>query len=167
MHRTYTLIKKYLFSNLEIIKIPHIILLQFHNAERVVARGYGLKLNLMTFTAEDLAHAIKQLVDNSTYRKNIQHASKVMRSRPMNARQLGGYWVDHVIKYGSEHMRSSSYDMPLYQYLLLDVLAFLLLCLFFLIFIFTCCVYRLCFKTTPPRSKTVGNKKRRNVYKSE
>lgn len=36
------------------------------------------------------------------------------------------YWVEYVARHkGAPHMKTAAVDMPLYQYLLLDVLAFL------------------------------------------
>ncbi len=38
------------------------------------------------------------------------------------------YWTEYVIKHkGAPHLRVASADMPLYQYLLLDVIIFILL----------------------------------------
>lgn len=37
------------------------------------------------------------------------------------------YWIEYVIRHkGAPHLRTAAVDMPLYQYLLLDVIAFLL-----------------------------------------
>lgn len=46
------------------------------------------------------------------------------------------YWTEYVIRHrGAPHMRTAGADLPLYQYLLLDVIAVLLI-----IFLATVCV---------------------------
>ena len=137
-------------------------LFQAHNGLRLEYRGYGLRIDLMAFTAEELANAMVELVENSTYREAVQHASKVIRNRPMNARQLGGYWVDHVIRFGSQHMRSYAYDIPFYQYILLDVIAFLFVCVISLCILFTCCVYRLFFRKSTANIIVVKTRKNKS-----
>ena len=37
------------------------------------------------------------------------------------------YWLEHIVKYGSDHLKSHALEMPFYQYAMFDILAFLLL----------------------------------------
>ena len=144
------------------------LFLQQHNALRIKYRGYGLAVDLINFTPRELAEAINELVENSTYIQTVRHMSDIMRNRPMNARQLGGYWVDHVIKFGTAHMRSHAYDMPFYQYILLDVIVFVVSCLLISMLLFWFCIYRLCFKrSNHPKKEKFGIRKVKKSMKTE
>ena len=40
----------------------------------------------------------------------------------MNARQTAAFWIEHVLKFGGEHLRPSSMDLTWWQFYCLDVL---------------------------------------------
>lgn len=100
---------------------------QFHNARRIVDKGYGLSMDLYNYTVEELVATIKEVIENPKYKTNIQQASDIFKSRPEHPSERGARVVDDVIKYGGGFLRSYCQDMPLYQYFMLDVLAFILL----------------------------------------
>lgn len=65
------------------------------------------------------------------------------------------FWIEHVAKYGGKHLRPASADLPLYKYLLLDVLAFLSVIAVFIIFIsYKIIVFTILCICRPFRSKT-------------
>ena len=45
----------------------------------------------------------------------------------MNARDTAAYWVEHVLEFGDNHLRSHALNMPWYSLYMIDILAFLLL----------------------------------------
>jgi glucuronosyltransferase len=55
------------------------------NCARAKNKGISLCLDLLTFTADDLYDAIRELVDNATYRSNIRRLSDIFRDEPMDA----------------------------------------------------------------------------------
>lgn len=60
------------------------------------------------------------------YREGMKRLSKQYRDRPMTALQSAVYWTEYVIRHeGAPHLQPVSVSLPLYQYLLLDVLALL------------------------------------------
>ena len=100
---------------------------QVQGAARVQYNGYGRVFHLPSDPPEKLADLIHEVVQNQTYRENIQRASAIYRDRPDSPRQRAAYWIKHVLKYGSKHLRSYANDMPLHQYWMLDIIGFLLL----------------------------------------
>lgn len=59
--------------------------------------------------------------------ENAKQLSERYRDRPMSPLDTAVYWIEYVIRHkGAPHLRTAAVDMPLYQYLLLDVIAFLL-----------------------------------------
>ena len=40
------------------------------------------------------------------------------------AQERVAFWVNHILEFGGRHLRPPSLDMPLYEVLMLDVVAF-------------------------------------------
>ena len=107
---------------------------QHYNALRIQQKGYGLYVNIAEFTAETLATAVDELLTNPSYQQNITKASNIFKSRPLTPSQRAAWWIDHVIKYGGNHLHPAVADLPYYQFLMLDVLAgYILVCVLVLV----------------------------------
>jgi glucuronosyltransferase len=115
-----------LFHGVPMIVIP-MFAEQGWNCARARHKGIALCHDLLTFTADDLYNSIIEIINNATYRKNIQRLSAIQRGEPMNGCQKAGYWIDHVMKYGGEHLRSPALDLSIFQLLMFDVIGFILL----------------------------------------
>ena len=94
---------------------------QPYNALRMERKGFGIFLNVVDFTSESLRSAIQEVLTNPLYRENIRRASDIFKNRPMSPGKRAAWWIDHVIKYGGSHLHSEAMNLPLYQFLLLDV----------------------------------------------
>ena len=114
---------------------------QPYNALRMVRKGFGIQLHVVDFTPDMLRSAIHEILRKSSYRENIRKASEIFRNRPMSPGKRAAWWIDHVIKYGGDHLHSEAIHLPLYQFLLFDV--FLGLCVMVLFFLFICFI---CFR---------------------
>ena len=99
---------------------------QPHNAFRMVDHGYGLRMNILKFTVDELVKNIHKVLNEKSFKMATQKASDILKSRPMTAQDTAAYWVEHVLKHGGEHLRTGAMDMPLYQFLMLDILLFVL-----------------------------------------
>lgn len=70
------------------------------------------------------------------YKKTVEKLAKVATDQPMPALETALWWIEYVIRHdGARHLRYAGVDMPLYQYLLLDVIAFVVVALGTIIFI--------------------------------
>ncbi|XP_061186448.1 UDP-glucuronosyltransferase 1-6-like [Saccostrea echinata] len=103
---------------------------QIYNADRIVIKSFGVKLNHNTLTPEGLERSIREVVYNDSYSRKIKIASEMYRSKPLNASQRAAYWVHHVTTYGSSHLRSASHTLHDFKFFGLD--SFLLLFISFL-----------------------------------
>lgn len=57
----------------------------------------------------------------------MQSLSQRFKDRPMSPQESIVYWTEYVIRHkGAPHLRTLGADMPLHQYLMLDILAFIL-----------------------------------------
>ena len=97
---------------------------QHHNAFRMVDHGLGIRMDINSFSEEDIVNNINQLLSNLDFRDQVQFRSAVIRDRPMDAQQTAAFWINHVIEFGGSHLRSTALDMVWYKYYMLDIILF-------------------------------------------
>ena len=118
-----------------------------YNARKVEIRHYGRQINIKTDTAAHIAEVVRDVLNNVTYHKSIKRAKQILNHLPKGNDTIV-FWVEHILKFGSDHIRPSYIDMPMYKYFMLDVLAFLSLVTFgtcWIIFkLFNLCVRKCC-----------------------
>jgi len=95
---------------------------QPYNAKRLEYKGFGIAMDIHGFTTEDLYKNIRTILTDQSYKDRVQHASDIFKSAKETPAERAAYWVEHVTKFGGEHLRSAGNDLNIYQYLLLDVL---------------------------------------------
>lgn len=121
---------------------------QFFNGHRIHDKGFGTYADIRTISAEELASLIREVAFNETYRQTIREASALFKELYKNPTQTAAYWIDHVMRHGGKHLRAAGQDMPVYQLLLVDVLAFVAAVAFILasvIFLLVrCCCLKCC-----------------------
>lgn len=70
------------------------------------------------------------VIFSCSYRKAAQHISALHLDRPMHALNRTVYWLEYILRHhGAPYLRPAVYDLSLYEYFCLDILALLLLCL--------------------------------------
>ena len=100
---------------------------QPNNAGKVVRKGFGLKLELKSFSVQELVAAIDEVITNPSYKAKVQKASAILRSERVPPIEEAAHWINHVLMFGGEHLRSYAQDIPLWKYLGLDIIAFFFL----------------------------------------
>ncbi|XP_046351620.2 UDP-glucuronosyltransferase 2A2-like [Haliotis rufescens] len=125
---------------------------QPYNAKKLGYFGFGIAMDLKTFTVDDLVSNINEVIQNSSYSQKIKKAAEITKLRERSPKDEAVYWIEHVLKYGGAHLRSYCQDMPLYQYLCLDVIGLV-------VFIFHVCIFliwkscRFCCRRTVQKPK--------------
>lgn len=71
---------------------------------RVARRGVGKTVELSSLTSDQLRDAMREILQDKTYAAKSKKLSKLFHTFQQNPRQRAAYWVDHVIKYGAEHL---------------------------------------------------------------
>ena len=112
---------------------------QYYNAIRIDYKGYGLSMDLHDFTAEQLLDNIHKILGDKSYKERVMKASEIFRNQVQSPVERAAIWIEHVCRFGGDHLRSAGNDLPLYSYLMFDILAFLLVTLHILIYL----LYRL------------------------
>ncbi|KAM9248076.1 UDP-glucuronosyltransferase 1A10-like isoform 1-T1 [Dugong dugon] len=135
---------------------------QMDNAKRVESRGAGITLNVLDMTSDDLANALKAVINDKSYKENILRLSSLHKDRPVEPLDLAVFWVEFVMRHkGAPHLRPAAHDLTWYQYHSLDVIGFLLaIVLVFTFIVFKCCVFgfRKCFRKKERIKKTPKSK---------
>ena len=98
---------------------------QMYNAKRIVYKGFGLQLDLHAFTPTDLVRTLVDVIQNPCYKAKIKKASAIFRSRPETPRERAVSSIEEILRFGGEHLRSITTNMPFYKFLMLDILAFI------------------------------------------
>ncbi|XP_049942919.1 UDP-glucosyltransferase 2-like isoform X2 [Schistocerca serialis cubense] len=91
--------------------------------------GYGIMLNFNNVTEASLSWALKEILTNPRYMENAKKYSRLFHDRPEKPLDTAINSIEYVLRHGgARHMRSAALDLTWYQYLLLDVILFLLAC---------------------------------------
>ncbi|CAH1375667.1 hypothetical protein MTP99_017076 [Tenebrio molitor] len=101
---------------------------QKNNIAAAMNNGFAVSMPLAEITEEKLSWALNEVLNNPTYRENIQIRSKLMKDRPLKPIDSAVYWVEHVIRHkGAPHLRSAGLDLKWYQREMIDLFGFLTL----------------------------------------
>ena len=123
---------------------------QPHNANKVVRKGYGLMLDLRSFSVHELFSAIQEVTTNPLYQANVEKASAILKSERVPPIKEAAFWINHVLTFGGDHLRSYAQDIPLWKYLGLDVIALVIVFwhvfVYVLVMILKCCFSHCCGK---------------------
>nr|CAD7597664.1 unnamed protein product [Timema genevievae] len=98
------------------------------NVKMIVERGIGLKIEFTEVTKENVLKSLKSIIYDNRFRENIKRLSVLREDMPDKPLERAVWWTEYVLRHkGAPHLRTAAVDMPWYQFLLLDVIAFLLL----------------------------------------
>ncbi|KAF2886727.1 hypothetical protein ILUMI_19447 [Ignelater luminosus] len=94
------------------------------NAEN---NGIGQSLPFTEVTEEKLTNVVQTVLTNTKYAEAAKKRSNIMQDQPMTPLERAVFWVEYVHRHkGAPHLRSAALNLAWYQYLLLDVTAFVL-----------------------------------------
>ena len=103
---------------------------QHNNAALIKSRGIGEILSINDFTSGELMITINVILDNANYSTAAKGLSKAYKNSLLFEQHDPVFWVEHVIKYGTQYIRSRAYDIREYKYFMLDVLGSVVFCNF-------------------------------------
>lgn len=100
---------------------------QFDNILRLKVRGAARVLEAYSLTKEDFLDALKDVLDDLSYRINMQRLSQLHRDRPMTPMDTAIFWIEYVIRNkGASHLQSAGFRLSWFSYFCLDVAALIL-----------------------------------------
>lgn len=96
---------------------------QHRNTIKSVREGYARSLDFAKMSTEDLQQNIQALVSDPQYKRKALEVSKKFRDNPIHPLEEASFWIEYVAKYkGAPFLKSYGASMPLYEYLMLDIL---------------------------------------------
>lgn len=106
------------------------------NIPNAVASGYAVQLELSELNENTLDEALNEILNNPKYRENAKKRSQLLHDQPMSPMDTAVFWVEHVIRHkGASHLRNFGTYLTWYQYLMLDVVLFLIVVFLSIVFI--------------------------------
>ncbi|XP_045479825.1 UDP-glycosyltransferase UGT5-like [Harmonia axyridis] len=97
------------------------------NGKRAESNGFARHVPFKELTEENFSELLDDLLKDPKYKENAKKRSQIMREKPMQPADAVNFWVEYVIKHkGAPHLRVASLDLNWYQYLLIDVVLFVL-----------------------------------------
>ncbi|TWW67478.1 UDP-glucuronosyltransferase 1-10 [Takifugu flavidus] len=77
-------------------------------------------------TEEIFFQGIQEVLNDPSYRMNMQRLSRLHRDAPMKPMDSALFWIEFVMRHkGAAHLRTESYRLPWYSYHSVDVMLFL------------------------------------------
>ncbi|XP_047108291.1 UDP-glycosyltransferase UGT5-like [Schistocerca piceifrons] len=100
---------------------------QAHNAAKIAQAQLGVRLDFEDVTKETLLRSSRSVLEDPKYKENMRRMSAIFREHQADSLERAVWWVEYVIRHkGAPHMRSAALDLHWWQFLLLDVIAFIL-----------------------------------------
>jgi len=120
---------------------------QVTSAAAAEAKGFAVSMDISDFTSDMLLSNIEKVLNDSTYKRNAHLASAILRDRPDTAAQRVSAMINHVIKYGDQHLRTGAFELSTAEFFMFDIFAVLLLAgvIVLLMVVMMCyCICRAC-----------------------
>ena len=89
---------------------------QHYNSIRIENKRFGIAMNIHKFTSDELYTNIMKLLRDSNYKRRISLASEIFRSAPQRPAEKAAYWIEHVIKFGSDHLQPAGKDLNFFSF---------------------------------------------------
>ncbi|GCB76608.1 hypothetical protein scyTo_0015520 [Scyliorhinus torazame] len=90
-------------------------------------RGAAKVINVAAMQSNDLLQALNEVINDTSYRDNMQKLSALHRDQPESPMERAIFWIEYVARHkGAAHLRSESYRLPWYVYYCVDVMILLL-----------------------------------------
>ncbi|XP_065770034.1 UDP-glucuronosyltransferase 2B17-like isoform X4 [Muntiacus reevesi] len=120
---------------------------QADNIARMKVKGAAVRLDLETMSTRDLLNALKEVINNPSYKENVMRLSAIQHDQPMKPLDRAVFWIEFVMRHkGAKHLRPAIHDLTWFQYHSLDVIGFLLACVATAMFVITKCCLFCCWK---------------------
>nr|CAI5845668.1 unnamed protein product [Callosobruchus analis] len=117
-------IEEALLNGVPMLVLPFVVD-QIPNAKKIECEGLGKYVNHKpTLSKEQFEGAIEEILNNHWYRERLKEFARLFLDQPMPGIEKAIWWMEYVIRHkGAKHLRNPIVDIPLYQYLMLDIIA--------------------------------------------
>ena len=120
-----------------------ILMDQLGNCANMEERGLGICMDITSFEPHELVDSINIVLNNNTFKDSASKYSQLMHNQQFSAKEKVVFWTEHVLKFGGDHLRSSGFDMSLFQFLMVDNLGVLFLVIVLALLVCWICLHGL------------------------
>ncbi|XP_044191152.1 UDP-glucuronosyltransferase 2B17-like [Thunnus albacares] len=118
-------VQEAIYHGVPILGLP-LIFDQRDNLLRIEIRGAGKIIDIFTMNHGIFLQGIQEVLNEPSYRMNMQRLSRLHRDQPMKPLDRALFWIEFVMRHkGAAHLRTESYKLPWYSYHSVDVMLFL------------------------------------------
>ncbi|XP_025195624.1 UDP-glucuronosyltransferase 1-5-like [Melanaphis sacchari] len=97
---------------------------QPRNIQNLVNLGMALSIEINSLTRTTLSEAINRLIKDQSFSENAKRVSSLFRDRPMTPSESIVYWVEYLIRHGTEvNIQPLSADASWTSHFMLDICA--------------------------------------------
>ncbi|XP_029281933.1 UDP-glucuronosyltransferase 2A1-like [Cottoperca gobio] len=116
-------VQEAIYHGVPVVGLP-VFFDQYDNLLRLQERGAAELLTLATVDKDNnFVNAIQEVLNEPSYRMNMQRLSRLHRDQPMKPLDTALFWIEFVMRHkGAAHLRTESYRLPWYSYHSVDVL---------------------------------------------
>lgn len=127
---------------------------QFDNLLRLKERGAARIVEAKSLTKENFLEASKDVLENPSYRNNIQRLSRLHKDKLKSPMDTAIFWIEYAIRNkGAAHLQPAGYSLPWYSYFCIDVAAFLFTLVAASVWFSVFCCRLLCFRKSEKKLK--------------
>ncbi|XP_050395241.1 UDP-glucuronosyltransferase 2B20 isoform X2 [Patella vulgata] len=133
----------------------------FSTAIKVKYHKVGSSADILNGDANEILKVIKYTLNDENVRKNMKKASAIFHSAPFTPQERAANGIEHVLKFGGDHLKPVSSKMSLIAHTMLDIWFTLFLLTSIILYIF----YRLirgCFICIFCRKQNTTGKKKKD-----
>lgn len=110
------------YAGVPIVGIP-LFADQELNIRNCVLKGIAIKVDYDSISTANILNALNRSLNDPRYKENARRLSQLFRDRPQTPLETAIFWTEYVIRHkGAHHLQTAAVNLPLYQYLLLDVM---------------------------------------------
>eukprot|EP00064_Thunnus_orientalis_P022816 superscaffoldBa00008041_g23036 len=120
-------VQEAIYHGVPVVGLP-VFFDQYDNLLRLKERGAAKILTINTVDKDNsFLKAIQEVLNDPSYRMNMQRLSRLHRDQPMKPLDNALFWIEFVMRHkGAAHLRTESYKLPWYSYYSVDVVLTLL-----------------------------------------
>ncbi|CAJ1049065.1 hypothetical protein INR49_020248%2C partial [Xyrichtys novacula] len=118
-------VQEAIYHGVPILGLP-LVFDQRDNLFKIETREAGKILDIFTMDEEIFYEGIQEVLNEPSYRMNMQRLSRLHRDTPMKPLDSALFWIEFIMRHkGAAHLRTESYKLPWYSYHSVDVVLFL------------------------------------------
>ncbi|XP_073846741.1 UDP-glycosyltransferase family 317 member A1 [Musca autumnalis] len=97
---------------------------ELENVRTAEKLQFGVRIDYANFTEASLNWALDTMANKEFYVLNIRDISKIYRDRPLGGLASALFWLDYILRYGSQPLKTQGIGMPLGQMHLNDLMVY-------------------------------------------